>query len=97
MQAVALLQMIQLFGGSADNLEYNGDCAAFTVVVRYCQGNPFAVFVYAEDDELTRLRFFGNQRSLDVHESHCGIQFSLFQDFIHIHSSIPIGIIFAMM
>ena len=38
------------------------------------QGDPLAVLIHTEDDELARLRLLGHQGSLDLKEDHRGLQ-----------------------
>ena len=68
MNAVALIEMIQPLGGAADDLEDNGDRAFFAVEIGDGERDAFARFVYAQDDELTRLRLFGDEGGAHFHQ-----------------------------
>ena len=83
LQAVALLQVVQLFRGGAHDLENNGHGAALPVEVRHSQGDAFALFVHPQDDELPRLRLFGNERRLNVHPGHGGVEHLFFYNSVH--------------
>ena len=81
--AVTLVQAVQLFGSCTDNLEDNGHQTGLPVIIGNRQGNPLAVFVHTQNNELSGLCFFCNQRGLHFHEGHGGVQFLLFNDLIH--------------
>ena len=72
---VAFVFVVKQFGGSADDLEYDLDGAVFLVAARDRKGNSFPVLIDAQDDELSRLRLLGDERSLYVHHGDGGIQF----------------------
>ena len=83
MDAVADIQPVQLHGGAAHDLENDIYSALFPVVTGHSQGDALAVFKRAHDDELARQCLFGNQRRLDRHLDHGGVQRDLFDDLIH--------------
>ena len=72
---VALVLVVEQFSGSADDLENYLDGAFFLVTARDGKGNSFSVLIDAQDDELSRLRLPGDERSLYVHHGDGGIQF----------------------
>ena len=82
--------VIKQFGRCADDLEDDLYGAFFGVGTGNCERDPFAFFVDTEDDELTRFRLSGDQRSFDLHLGNGGIQFPLPYDLIHITISFPL-------
>ena len=74
---------IQLFGGCADDLEYDFDRTFPFIEARNSERNSFAVFGYAEYDELTRSRLFGDERGFDFHLRDSGVERPFADDSIH--------------
>ena len=83
LKAVALIHMIELLCCSADDLEYNGNSTLFPVIIGNCKGDPFAVFICSENNELTGLCLCGNSRCFNVHKSNRRIQRLFSDNFIH--------------
>ena len=61
--------MVELQGGSADDLEYDFNRSRFAVISRYRQRDALAFFVHSQYDELTGLCLCRDERRLNVH--HC--------------------------
>ena len=74
LEAVAFLEVVHLLGGGAHDLGDDADRALLRVIVMDGQGDPLAVLIHTEDDELARLRLLGHQGSLDLKEDHRGLQ-----------------------
>ena len=87
MQAVALLLVAELLGGSADSLDNNGNGTLFTVIIVNGNGDPFTVLIHAQDDKLAGLCFLGDHRRLDLVQDHGGLQSLFRHDTIHTLSS----------
>ena len=66
LQAVALVQALQLLSGGTHGLDDDGDCALLRVVVIDGDGNTLTHLIHAQDDELTRLSFLGDQGRLNL-------------------------------
>ena len=84
MQTVALVEVVQSFGCSADDLINDGNRALFAVIVGNGERDSFARIVNTENDELTGKCFFCNKGSLDLHERNGRIQIFFSYDFVHI-------------
>ena len=82
-KAVSHVFMIQLFGGSAHNLKYNFNRTLLAVKARNGKRNTLAVFIGAEDNELTRLGFFSHKRRFNIHHGNGWVQVSFAYDFKH--------------
>ena len=82
-QAVALPEGVQQLGGGADDLKDDRHGALFAVIVRDGQRHPLPPLVDAEDDELARLRLFGDVRGLDLHQRHRVVQRPLLDNLVH--------------
>ena len=81
--AVAHVQAVQLHGGAADDLEDDLHGTGLAVVTGDREGDALAVLKRADNDELTRLCLFGDQRGFNDHLCHGGVQRDLFSDLIH--------------
>ena len=82
-KAVAHIFMIQLFGGSAHNLKDNFNRAFLAVKARDGERDTLAVFIGAENDELTRFGFFSHERRFNVHHGNGWVQVSFAYDLKH--------------
>ena len=82
-QAVALVQVVQLFSRRADNLENDRDRALLAVVPGDRQRDALAVRLGAQDNELAGLRLFRDERRVDFHPRDGGVQRFFFQNRIH--------------
>ena len=60
------------------------DRARLAIIARDGQRNAFAVLIDAKDNELPGFRLAGHERRLDIHHRDGGIQFALFDDFVHV-------------
>ena len=89
LQAVALVQALQLLSGGTHGLDDDGDCALFGVVVIDGDGNTFTHLIHTQDDELTRLSLLGDQRRLDLIQSHSRPEFLFSHDTKHTLPSFP--------
>lgn len=79
----ALVFIIELKSGRADDLEDDPYGACGAVVAGDGEGDTLALLIDAEDNELTGLSLCGDERSLDIHHGDSGIE-GLFADyFIH--------------
>ena len=87
LEVLALLLVVQLLGGSAHELEDDGDSALLPVIGGDGQGDALAVFIHAEDDELAGLALPGHGGGLDLHQGYGGVQNPFFYDPIHSVSS----------
>ena len=83
--------MVELFGRCADNLKNDCNGALFAVIAGNGQRDTLAVFVYAQNDKLAGLCFFRNERRLDLHPRHRGVQRLFFNDLIHTSKPFPSG------
>ena len=81
--AVPGLQTAQQIGGQAHLLEDDGDSACFGIGIGNGERHPLAVFIDAEDDELTGPCFFCNERCLDLHQGHLLVEVLFICDPIH--------------
>ena len=84
-KAIALLQVVEQLGGGPHDLEDDGDGALLPVKVGDGQGDALPVLVDPEDDELARLRLFGDEGGVDDHPGDGGVQRLFFQYEIHSH------------
>ena len=67
----------------ADNLENDSYCALFSVITRNGQGDSLAVFVDAQNDELTGFCLFRHEGSFDFHHGDGRIEFFSQCNLIH--------------
>ena len=89
LEAVALAQVGELFRGGAHRLDNDGDGAFFRVIGVDGNGDPLALFVHPEDDELSRLGLLGDQRSLDLIQGDGGAKGFFSNNFVHSASFLP--------
>ena len=80
---LAFVQVIEALGGTADDLENDGDGAPFSVEIGDREGDALPFFIDAQDDELPRLRLAGDEGRLHFHERDRRVQLSLFQNLVH--------------
>ena len=71
---LALFLVIEQFGRRADNLKDNLNGATIGIDARDGEGYALALFVGAQNNKLTGLRFSSDQRRLDFHLSHRWVQ-----------------------
>ena len=69
--------MIQLFRRRTDDLENDLDASLFGICSGNGQRNALPLFIDSQDDELTRSRFFRDQRCFDLHLRHGRIEWFL--------------------
>ncbi len=91
-QGISFFFLIQSFGGAADDLIDDGNRSLFPVVTGNGKRDPLPVLIHSQNDELTWLRLFCNERGFDLHPADCGVQFFFFTNLEHPFSSFP-GII----
>ena len=80
---IALLQRIEQLCRSAYNLINDRHRPGLAVIIRDGQRHALALLIDAENDELARLRFFGDVRRLHLHQSHAVIEGAFSYDFVH--------------
>ena len=83
MQAVADLQLVELIGRGAHDLEDDGHAPGLGVGVGYRQGNALAGLVHAQDDELPRLRLARDEGRRNVHPRDGGVERFFLQNGVH--------------
>ncbi len=84
-ERIARLECVELTRRRADDLKDNANRAALRVGAGDRQRNALAVACGAQNNELSRLRFFGDQRRFDLHQGDIAAQRPFFHDFIHKH------------
>jgi hypothetical protein len=75
-------EFASLYGGEADFLENEGDGALVGVPCDEGEGDAFAVFVYAEDDELSGFGFLGYVGGGDGYLLDLGCELGFGEDFV---------------
>ena len=83
MAALALLLVAQLLGSGANGLDDDGHSALFPVVVVDRNGDTLTLLIHAQDDELARLRLFGDHGRFDLIQDHGGLQRFFSNDAVH--------------
>ena len=80
---------LQLLRGGAHGLDDDGDGALLRVIVVDGDGDPLAVLIHAQDDELARLGLLGDQGCLDLVQGNGGTERLFSHDTIHTCSFFP--------
>ncbi len=80
---LALLLVTELLGGRADGLHNDGNGALLAVVVMDRDGDAFAVFIDAQDDELAGLGLLCHHRRLDLIQDDGRLERFFSDDAIH--------------
>ena len=92
LKTVALAHGLEFFRRGSGCLDNNGDSTLFRIIAVDGDRNAFAALVHAQNDELSGLCLFGNQRRLDLIERDGGAQFLFPHDFVHTVPSSPVWI-----
>ena len=82
-QVLAFVFVVQFFRCCTDNLKNNPHRALFGAGTGDGQRNPLAVLIHPQNDELTRTRFFRDERRFDVHHRDGRIQAFFRSNSIH--------------
>ena len=82
--ALANRKAVQLHGGAAYDLKNNRNGAGLTVITGHGKGNTLAVLKGTNNDKLAGLCLFGNQRGMNDHPGHGGVERRFFGDGKHL-------------
>jgi len=82
-EVVAFLQQPHLHGRFAHFLKDDGDRAFFDIKVCNGQGDAFACFIYADNDELPGFCFMRNERRVENHQFNGFAKNFFSEDFVH--------------